>query len=272
MEMGNPNSRDCARAIELLQEGEDLLLLAKPRTAIPMAEMVLALIPGLVAGGMLCYIICLSPALVWLVLLVTWPIWGIGAVSLSTPWLYRRNRERTLYLLTNQRVLVVQPMLFGERVVDYPLHAYLVKSVQVKKDGCGDIVFAYERRWQPEFGICYGTCPVGFLAVPQVERVAQMIEAQVPFDAAAAPNALVGLLKPMPVLMSVLIGAGMVLCLLCFVVMGWQLFCEVRAEGGSLLDLIFPMLFMLAAGGMALMLCISMLKSGRKQNAKSDEY
>ena len=53
MEMGNPKSRDCARAMELLQEGEDLLLLAKPRTAMPMAEMVLALIPGLVAGGML---------------------------------------------------------------------------------------------------------------------------------------------------------------------------------------------------------------------------
>ncbi len=181
MEQENLNSHDTARAAATLEPGEEVVLVAKPRTAMDKIEMLARVVPGVAVLVFVGFGMSELREMWWLPLMLFSPLLVLGVVSLSAPWRHKRRMERTLYLLTNRRVLVLEPrLLFGERCIAFPLQPNPVKAVRRNPDGSGDIVFAYEMRWQwhtrklhraPE--------PVGFIAVPQLERVEQMIAAQV---------------------------------------------------------------------------------------------
>lgn len=180
--------QETQRVATALQPDEAVVLVVKPKARMHPVEILARMVPGV---AVLIFFGCALTELKqlwWMVLLMGTPFILLGVCSLLSPWWHRRRMERTLYLLTNRRVVVLEPgVLFGERMIAYPLQPNPVKEVDTHDDGYGNIVFAYEMRWQWHTRrIHRAPCPVGFIAVPQVERVAQMIAEQV----AATPTSL----------------------------------------------------------------------------------
>lgn len=173
---------DSNRVQAALRNGEQCVLVVQPRTDLRPGAVAALLLPALVLAGVP---IAGSVAAGWSALLTGLPFLACAAVLLFSLLRERWRLARTLYLLTERRAIILAPSgLRGQRVVSFPLHAELV--VQVQKHGYGhggniygDIIFAWERRWQPGVRVCRLLQPVGFLAVPQVERVAQLIAEQV---------------------------------------------------------------------------------------------
>ncbi len=203
MEQWGLDSRDTSRAAAALQAGEEVSLVVKPR-----AKMDPIMVFLRVGGGLL--------LVAWLLfeggkgdwsLLVS--LWLLAVVLLISPWWHRRRMERTLYLLTSRRALVLEPgLLWGERTGSYPLYPNPVQKVERYQDGYGDIVLGYEMRWSPGH-IFYRTkdggltgdffrrrrVSVGFMNVPQVDEVYQRLSAQV---AAAVPEGMPDVPPPSP--------------------------------------------------------------------------
>lgn len=173
MEEWGLNSGDVARVVVALQPGEQVVLVVKPLVTLPPITRYL-----LMGMGLLLAVWLLKD---WESMDDKWLLVAVVPLLLCAPWLYRWYRERTLYLLTNRRVVMMEPgLLFMSRHSSYPLHTGLVKEVVPGADGSGDIVFAYEPRWRFSHNqIRREIVPVGFMAVPQVERVEQMIAQQV---------------------------------------------------------------------------------------------
>lgn len=177
-----------ARCRAALLPEECVLLIARPRTQLGVLETLFRVIPGVVLACSLSYALCMMSAMWWLALLITLPFWGVAIALLCSPWLHRRRRERTVYLLTDKRVVVLDSgMLSGARVVAYPLQPDPVREIRRSDDGYGDIVFGYEQRWQLGPRIHRGPSPVGFIDVPEVDRVAAMIASQVAATPPSAP-------------------------------------------------------------------------------------
>lgn len=189
MEDWNISSHDTARMASALSGEEEVVLVAKPCTAMDKIEMLARIVPGVAVLVFVGFGMSELREMWWLPLLLFSPLLVLGLVSLSAPWRHKRRMERTLYLLTNRRVLVLEPrLLFGERTIAYPLQPNPVKAVRRNSDGSGDVVFAYEMRWQWHTkNLHRAPEPVGFISVPQVESVAQMIAAQVAATPAGAP-------------------------------------------------------------------------------------
>lgn len=169
-----------------LQAGERVLLVAKPRVEMDVVDAWFRRISGCVLLGIMVQMLWQAQWAGWLLLPAALPVCLLGGYLLVSPKLHRRSRERTVYLLTDRRVLVLEAKVpFGERTVAYPLHPDPVREVRRSSDGYGDIVFAYEQRWQLGRRIHRGPSPVGFIDVPEVDKVAQMIARQVELTPAA---------------------------------------------------------------------------------------
>lgn len=170
---------DVVRVQSVLQVEEQVVLLARPRAGMPVGQAALLVLPGVLVAWAIVYGAVMLREDCWVLLLFGLPFLLMAAVVLMSPLWHRRCTARTLYVLTNRRVLIFAPEgLRRERVVSMPLGADLVRKVQ-KCGGYGDIIFAWERRWQPGARVYSPVQPVGFLAVPQPERVEQMIAEQV---------------------------------------------------------------------------------------------
>lgn len=170
------------------------LLVSRPRTPMDSLEAASRVISGLVlVAGLVC-MLWLAAQVWWLMLVLPLPFWVLAGFLLVSPRLHRRRRSRTLYLLTDRRVVVLEPDLLGsERVVAYPLRPDPVREILRHDGGYGDIVFTYEQRWQLGGRIHFGPRPVGFIDVPEVEKVAALVAEQVaaaPVAAAPPPAAL----------------------------------------------------------------------------------
>ena len=203
MEQWGLDSRDTSRAAAALQAGEEVSLVVKPR-----AKMDPIMVFLRVGGGLL--------LVAWLLFeggkgdwSLLGSLWLLAVVLLISPWWHRRRMERTLYLLTSRRALVLEPgLLWGERTGSYPLYPNPVQKVERYQDGYGDIVLGYEMRWSPGH-IFYRTkdggltgdffrrrrVSVGFMNVPQVDEVYQRLSAQV---AAAVPEGMPDVPPPSP--------------------------------------------------------------------------
>lgn len=171
-----------ARVRELLQPGEELLLVVKPATGLNVAAAPGDLMTGAVLLGCVGGICWLWWGAIvdirWYYLLASSPFLAMGTAIICSPWLKRWRVEHTLYLLTSRRVVMSIPHLFARDCVrEFSLNSNPIKRVRYGDDDCGDIVFAYETSRM--FGLRRRPLPVGFLAVPQVERVAQLIARQV---------------------------------------------------------------------------------------------
>lgn len=184
----NLSAREAARCSAALLPGERVLLLTRPRVQLSLVEVLSRLVPGVALVAGLGYMLWQLPGFWWLVAVIQLPFWLLAGFLLVSPRRLRRRRARTLYLLTDRRVVVLEPDLLGrERVVAYPLCPDPVREILRHDDGYGDIVFTYEQRWQIGVRIHRGPMPVGFIDVPDVDTVAALVAEQV----AAAPAAAV---------------------------------------------------------------------------------
>lgn len=182
------SEQEAARCSAALLPGERVLLVTRPRVQLPLVEVLSRLVPGVVLLGGLGYMLWQLPGFWWLVAVIQLPFWLLAGFLLVSPRLQQRRRARTLYLLTDRRVVVLEPDFLGrERVVAYPLRPDPVREILRHDGGYGDIVFTYEYRWQIGVRIHWGPRPVGFIDVPEVEKVAALVAEQV----AAAPAAAV---------------------------------------------------------------------------------
>lgn len=179
MSRADTGTGEAARVQSVLREGEQVVLLARPRAGMAAGQAALLVLPAVLVAWALVYGSIVLREDCWVLLLFGLPFWLMAAVVLLAPLWHRRCMARTLYALTDRRVLIFCPEgLRDERVVSMSLHPGLVQKVQ-KQGGYGDIIFAWERRWQLGARVYSPVQPVGFLAVPQPERVAQMIAEQV---------------------------------------------------------------------------------------------
>lgn len=104
--------------------------------------------------------------------------------QLLTPWRQLRRLRNTAYLLTAQQAMVLEPGWFGKRKLSiYPVQPGMVKERNVAQDGSGSLVFAY-REVQGK----HGTRQVqqGFLNIPQVQQVAEMLDSLTAGESAPA--------------------------------------------------------------------------------------
>ena len=176
--------RDREWVESVLQADEELLLLCKPQvrlwrweyTPITLFSVVWSAIIGTIS------IFALSksigrlgeePGLLVLLLFFV-PFWGVGIGLLCTPWRMRALDRRTVYLLTSKRAVVLRPSDFRFRPTqkDYPLEHGMIKEVQEQGDGSGSLVFDYEVQ-HTKGGDNF--LPVGFLHVPQLQRVKDIL-------------------------------------------------------------------------------------------------
>ena len=184
----NLSPKENARIQTVLLDDERVVLVTRPRPQMDIVEAVGRVFSGVMLLVMLAYVLCQMQQIWWLVLAFVSPLILFAAWLISSPARYRRQKERTLYLLTDKRVLMLEPKgIFGERVVAYPLQPNPVKAVQHGDDGYGDIIFAYEQHWEIFPKMRHRTTPVGFIEVPEVVQVEQLIAAQVEATPPAVP-------------------------------------------------------------------------------------
>ena len=100
------------------------------------------------------------------------PAWLAGLFAFRLPWLRRRCRLRTLYVITDRRVLLWEPKFYlMVRLRSFPLQSGMVQEVACKPGGYGNLVFAYtrdERNGAREERVAR---QVGFIDIPQVRHV-----------------------------------------------------------------------------------------------------
>lgn len=184
----NLSPKDNARVQAVLRDDERVVLVTRPRPQMDIVESVGRVFSGVMLLVMLAYALYQMQQVWWLVLAFVSPLILFAACLISSPARYRRQKERTLYLLTDKRVLMLEPKgIFGERVVAYPLQPNPVKAVQHGDDGYGDIIFAYEQHWEIFPKMRHRTTPVGFIEVPEVVQVEQLLAAQVAATPPAVP-------------------------------------------------------------------------------------
>lgn len=175
------NNRDAERLQQVLQDDERVVLVAKPRTTMPVSELVFNTLPGWVLATFLGIAAYMFGQQWWVVVALFSPFWLVALVMISVPLRYRLRMSRTLYVLTDKRAVVFEQLnLWRNRCVCWPLFPGLVKKVTKEGHDLGSLIFDYEMRFSFESRWRrYVPGPVGFLMVPQPERVQQLVAEQV---------------------------------------------------------------------------------------------
>ncbi len=173
----------------VLQPEEELLLVCKPQARLWRAEYVGGALFAIVWVGIVgMFTVAAVPHVLsqvlekpagLLLLLFLLPFWLVSAAFVMSPWRNRTVEQRTLYLVTNRRAVVLAPSFFRLRPTqkDYPLVPDMIREVKERADGSGDVVLDYEERSTKHGSYME---PVGFLRVPQVSRVAAILREQMP--------------------------------------------------------------------------------------------
>lgn len=176
----NLNSRDSARVATTLSAQENLVLVVKPREQMDPIMKFLRLSAG----------VALMAWLLWkgAEMQGGWPVqlllWGMVILLFCSPWLHLWKKRNTLYMLTTERAIVVEPSYLGQdNVQTWSLQPNPIQKVNRYNDGFGDIVLGYEMRWS--FGQIFQSrggglagdlfrrrrVSVGFLEIPRIDEV-----------------------------------------------------------------------------------------------------
>lgn len=94
------------------------------------------------------------------------------AIPAATPFLVRRRMQRTVYLLTARRALLLRPE--GRRswqTLAWPLAPGMVKERVLRADGSGDLIFGYEGGKDGDST----AVPMGFFNLPELRRLEQLL-------------------------------------------------------------------------------------------------
>ncbi len=89
--------------------------------------------------------------------------------------IWKRFKARhTICVLTNKRAIIQAPRILGKpKHLVYPLHPAMLRKREVHENGSGSLVFDYG--WHYSGDHHYHTWPIGFLHIPNVEQVEQLI-------------------------------------------------------------------------------------------------
>ena len=271
--------RDREWVERVVQPDEELLLVCKPLARLWRPEYSDGLVFAIfwVSGvGIFTYLLLLyvlpelfeSPML-FLVLLFMLPFWLVSLAFITTPWMNRTVAQRTVYLVTSKRAIVLAPTAFflSPTQKDYPLVPDMIREVKSRPDGSGDVVLNYE-----EYTTKHGTHwePVGFMRVPQVAPVVDVLRELMPSSPPPSPvQVQSGEQKPFvlsdeerpvefPNLLTLLVGCFFMLIGGSQVVSNWQTMCMDGHEawwGSVLFGLAWPMLFAFVGCRAALQWC-----------------
>ena len=264
--------QDVARVRHLVTAEEELLLVVKPRS-VPGADLYFQMLPGALIVAVPVGVMWTLPELEWVPIVIMLPLLLIGIAALSSPWRYRWRMQRTLYLLTNRRAIVQEPRWCRMSVRDFALQPDMVKQVVAELAGHGDIIFARERRWQlGARSIYYGLSPVGFLAVPQVQRVAQMIAELTaaglpPSEPATAPQG--GISTAQNPVQSMIFGAVFILVTTAVAVAGGWCFVDDVLTNGLSVDILPGLIIVLGGGFMNLVGWYILFDAIKEKNKKN---
>lgn len=174
------NNRDAERLQQVLQDDERVVMVAKPRVSMPLSEVIFNTLPGWVLAAFLGAGAYMFGQHWWVVVALSSPFWLVALVMLSVPLRYRFRMSRTLYVLTDKRAVVFEQLsLWRNRCVCWPLFPGLVKKVTQDARNLGSLIFDYELRWKFGRKVQREPMRVGFLTVPQPERVLRILEEQV---------------------------------------------------------------------------------------------
>lgn len=109
---------------------------------------------------------------------VCFPLFGVpfilvGLGMLSSPFWMRRRGQRTAYLLTDRRAVIIQGGLFGS-VTTYSFQPERLTSITrlERKDGSGDLVF---EEFTTRHGSGHTTTRRGFIGIANVRAVEEQV-------------------------------------------------------------------------------------------------
>ena len=118
-------------------------------------------------------------------MLLLLPFWLVGIGMVVGVLVHRARVLRTVYLITDRRAIVLRPSWrFTPQVVAWPLSPNMVKEYKERSHGVGDIVLGYKN-----YEVNDRPAPDGFLHVPNVREVYDMLLRQIGTDSAEMPEA-----------------------------------------------------------------------------------
>jgi len=97
----------------------------------------------------------------------------IGLGMLSSPFWMVRGMKRTVYMITDQRAVIMKPGFFGSRKVDSfePSRLTAMERLE-RRDGSGDLIF---EQFTTRRGSGTQTTRRGFISVPRVREVEDIL-------------------------------------------------------------------------------------------------
>ena len=156
------------QVLRAMQPGEEPVLVARPKPTVVnrvSKPYIFFFVFAIFFDAL--FIICSGFAgLPFLLLFIGLPLWGI--------WYTYRQMQRTVYIITEQRALVIRATgRKGWQTLSWPLTAGLVKERVLRADGSGDLILGYETSRDADGDAT--TVPQGFFNLPELRRVEQML-------------------------------------------------------------------------------------------------
>ena len=173
----------------VLQPQEEAVLIVHPIWKLLTAESILPVVVGSI-WTFIIYTIstnAFAPAWregKWGALLFLLPFWLVGVGLLISPLWKRYRVLHSVYVVTQKRAIILQPssLLLRPETLTWHLNNQLVKEITANLDGSGNIVFEY-KRVHTKHG--YKDVPVGFISVPEVDRVYAILKQQIETNSTA---------------------------------------------------------------------------------------
>lgn len=156
------------QVLRAMQPGEEPVLVARPIPTVVnrvSQPYIFFLIFAIFFDAL--FVLCSGfSALPFLLLFIAVPMGGI--------WYIYWQMQRTVYIITERRALVVRATSGkGWQTLSWPLSAGLVKERVLRADGSGDLILGFETSRDAEGDTT--TVAQGFFNLPELRRVEQML-------------------------------------------------------------------------------------------------
>lgn len=156
------------QVLRAMQPGENPVLVACPKPTVVnrVSQPYIFFLVFAIFFVALLVFCCGFTALPFLLLFIALPLGGV--------WYTYWQMQRTVYIITERRALVVRATgRKGWQTLSWPLTPGLVKERVLRADGSGDLILGYETSRDAEGDNT--TVPQGFFNLPELRRVEQLL-------------------------------------------------------------------------------------------------